>query len=69
VALLVAEPGEAVIPGQPVMTLEASGRNWASFSLREDQFGGLRIGSPVDLVAADGEKRIHARVTEIPGAR
>ena len=65
VALLVAEPGEAVVPGQPVMTLEASGRNWASFNLREDQFENLRIGSPVDLVAADGKDRTPARVTEI----
>ena len=65
VALLVAGPGEAVIPGQLVMTLEASGRNWASFNLREDQFDALRIGSPVDLVAVDGKNRIHARITEI----
>lgn len=65
VALLVAEPGEAVVPGQPVMTIEASGRNWASFNLREDQLGGLRIGSSVDLVAADGKNRTRARVMEI----
>ena len=56
-ALLVAEPGEAVIPGEPVMTVEPSARNWASFNLREDQFEGLRIGSPVELVAADGNDR------------
>ncbi len=36
VALIVAEPGEAIVPGQPVMTLEAAGRRWASFNLRED---------------------------------
>jgi HlyD family secretion protein len=65
VALLVAEPGEAVIPGQPVMTLEAAGRRWASFNLREDQLDGLRMGSPVELLPAAGSDRIPARVTEI----
>jgi HlyD family secretion protein len=65
VALLVAEPGEAVIPGQPVMTLEPAGRRWASFNLREDQLGSLRIGATVDLAAADGKDRTQARVTEI----
>jgi hypothetical protein len=46
VALLVAEPGEAVVPGQPLMTLEAPGRGWASFNLGEDQLDGLSIGLP-----------------------
>jgi HlyD family secretion protein len=65
VALIVAEPGEAIIPGQPVMTLEAAGRLWASVNMREDQFGDLRIGSGVELTAADGNNRVEARVTEI----
>jgi HlyD family secretion protein len=56
VALLVAEPGEAVIPGQPIMTLEAAARRWASFNLR-----GLRIGSPIELLPLGGAKRIAAR--------
>jgi hypothetical protein len=65
VAQIVAEPGEAVIPDQPVMTLEAAGQRWASFNLREDQFGDLRLGSPVRLVPADGGGAIAARVTEM----
>jgi HlyD family secretion protein len=65
VALLVAEPGEAIVPGQAVMTLEAAGRRWASFNLREDQLGGLRIGSPVQLDPAGGAAQIDARVSEI----
>ena len=65
VALLVAEPGEAIIPGQPVMTLETAGERWASFNLREDQLDDLHIGSPVELLPlADGD-RIAARVAEI----
>ena len=65
IAVIVAEPGEAIIPGQPVLTMEATGRRWTSFNLREDQFGELRIGSPVDLLLAGGVDRIAARVTEI----
>jgi len=65
VALLVTEPGEAVVPGQTLMTLEAGGRAWASFNLREDQFAGLRLGSAVRLVPAGGGQAIDARIAEI----
>jgi HlyD family secretion protein len=65
VALLVAEQGEAINPGQTLMTLEAAGRSWASFNLREDQFGGLHLGSPVRLVPADGGRAIDAKIAEI----
>ena len=65
VAVIVAEPGEAIIPGQPVMTLESAGRQWVSFNLREDQFDGLRIGSPIELLPLGTENKISARVAEI----
>jgi HlyD family secretion protein len=65
VKLIVAEPGEAVIPDQPVMTIEPTGRRWASFNLREDQLGELRIGASVQLAPAGRNGRIDARVTEI----
>jgi HlyD family secretion protein len=65
VALIVAEPGEAIVPGQPVMTLEATGRRWASFNLREDQLDALRIRSPIELLPVAGNDRIEARIAEI----
>jgi HlyD family secretion protein len=65
VALIVAESGEAIVPGQPVMTLEATGRRWANFNLREDQLNDLRIGSSVELRPAGATDRIPARVAEI----
>lgn len=66
VKLIVSEPGEAIVPGQPVMTLDAAGRGWASINLREDQFGDLRVGSRVQLLpATGGGNRVEARVTEL----
>ncbi|HEX6441161.1 MAG TPA: efflux RND transporter periplasmic adaptor subunit, partial [Stellaceae bacterium] len=66
VKLIVAEPGEAIIPGQPVMTLEVADRSWASINLREDQFGDLRVGSRVRLLPdTGGASGVEARVTEL----
>ncbi|HZB91771.1 MAG TPA: HlyD family efflux transporter periplasmic adaptor subunit [Stellaceae bacterium] len=65
VALLVAELGEAIVPGQPVMTLQSAGQRWASFNLREDQLGTLGVGSPVALLLPGGGNRVAARITEI----
>jgi HlyD family secretion protein len=65
VAIQVAEPGEAIRPGETVMTLRASGHSWASFNLREDRLGGLHIGSRVELLAAGGKAPVDADVTEL----
>jgi HlyD family secretion protein len=65
VAVVVAEPGEAIVPGQSVMTLEATGRHWVSFNLREDQFDGLRIGSPIELLPLGTDNKVSARIAEI----
>jgi HlyD family secretion protein len=67
VGILVAEPGEAVLPGQPVLTLEAAGERWFSFTVREDRLDGIAIGSALDLVLAGSGEKIPARVTEIRG--
>jgi HlyD family secretion protein len=64
VGVRVAEPGEIMAPGKPVMTLELEGRNWFAFTLREDKLGGLIIGAAATLVTADG-RRIAARVSEL----
>jgi HlyD family secretion protein len=65
VAVFVAEPGEAIVPGQPVMALHKAGHRWASFNLREDQLDDLRIGSPVELIPAGPTDPIAARISEI----
>ncbi len=65
VALVVAEPGEAIVPDQPLMTLHKAGEHWASFNLREDHLDGLGIGVPIQLVMADGDAPINASIDEI----
>jgi len=65
VALIVAEPGEAIVPGQSVMTLEAAGRRWASFNLREDQLGDLRLGAGVELLPLGASAGVAAEITEL----
>jgi HlyD family secretion protein len=64
VQVLVAEPGEAVVPGQPVLTVNAAEDRWVTFNIREDRLHGIDIGSKLDLIAAGG-RTIAARVTEI----
>jgi HlyD family secretion protein len=64
VGILVARPGEAISPGQPVMTLLAHGERWFSFTVREDLLKGITIGSPLRLSTARGG-RIDTLVTEL----
>jgi HlyD family secretion protein len=62
--LLVAEPGEAISPGQPVLTLGVAGDRWFTFTIREDRLQGLTLGSKVSLRTAAGE-HFEAKVTEL----
>lgn len=64
VGLLVAEPGEAISPGEPVMTLEVGHERWFTFTIREDLLAGIDIGAPLQLTNARGE-RIETRVSEL----
>ena len=62
--LLVAEPGEAISPGQPVLTLAVAGDRWFTFTIREDRLRGLTVGSTITLRTAAGA-RFEARVAEL----
>jgi len=64
VGILVAELGEIIPVGKPVLTLEVGRERWFAFSVREDALGGLTVGSEVRLSTDDG-KQIAARVTEL----
>lgn len=63
VGVIVAEQGEVVPVGKPVLMLD-SGQPWFAFTLREDDLGQLTVGSNVDLTM-NGGRRIAARVTEL----
>src|SRR4029077_8192943 len=62
--LLVAEHGEAISPGQPVLTLGVGGDRWFTFTIREDRLQGLTMGSKIALRTAAGD-HFEARVTEL----
>jgi HlyD family secretion protein len=64
VELIVAELGEAISPGQPVMTLDAGPERWFTFTIREDRLNGIGIGKALLLGTAKRD-RIEARVTEL----
>jgi HlyD family secretion protein len=64
VNLLIAEPGEAISPGQPVMTLAVGHERWFTFTVREDHLTGIAVGGTLNLLTATGA-RIEARVTEL----
>ncbi|MGJ4999077.1 HlyD family secretion protein [Bradyrhizobium sp. HKCCYLS3077] len=65
VSVVVAEVGENVRAGQPVLTLEASGRTWLSFNVREDHLEGLAVGRGVRVGRAGSREIVTGSVTEI----
>lgn len=64
VGILVAEPGEILPVGKPVLTLYVGNERWFAFTVREDALGLLQVGSDVTLKTDNG-RRIAARVTEM----
>jgi HlyD family secretion protein len=65
VSVIAAEIGENVRAGQPILVIEEAGKQWLSFNAREDELGGLAIGSTVDVVRSSGAAPIKAIVTEM----
>jgi HlyD family secretion protein len=54
IGLIVPEVGEAVVPGETVLTLLPDGGVWFGFNLREDALGDLAIGAQVAVAAQGG---------------
>src|SRR6478735_12013015 len=65
VSVIVAEIGENIHAGQPVLVVEETGKQWLSFNAREDTLHGLTVGSKVDVGWAGGSERTPAVVTEL----
>jgi HlyD family secretion protein len=65
VSVIVAEVGENIHAGQPVLVIEETGKQWLSFNVREDALHGVTVGSKVDVVRAGGRQSTPAVVTEL----
>jgi HlyD family secretion protein len=62
VSVIVAEVGENIHAGQPVLVIEAAGKQWLSFNAREDFLRGLTVGSKVNV----GRASTHEAVESAP---
>jgi HlyD family secretion protein len=65
VSVVVAEVGENIHAGQPVLVIEETGKQWLSFNAREDTLHGLTVGSKVDVGRAGAGEPVRAVVTEL----
>jgi HlyD family secretion protein len=65
VSVIVAEIGENVRAGQPVLAIAAIGQQWLSFNAREDFLRGLTVGTKVDVARAGTRETMPAVVTEL----
>jgi HlyD family secretion protein len=65
VSVIVAEVGENVHAGQPVMMIEAAGKQWLSFNVREDHLDGFAVGQTVSVARDGADGTIKSRITEL----
>jgi HlyD family secretion protein len=65
VTVVVAEVGENVRVGQPVVVIAESGKEWLSFNAREDLLHGITVGSTVDVARSGTSQTTPAVVTEL----
>jgi HlyD family secretion protein len=65
VGIQVAEAGEAVVPGAPVLTIVPDHGLWFGFNVREDALRGLRIGSSLNVRIAGAASPIPAKLVEM----
>jgi HlyD family secretion protein len=65
VTVVVAEVGENIHPGEPVLAMEEAGKRWMSFNAREDFLQGLTVGTKVDVARPGTRELTPAVVTEM----
>jgi HlyD family secretion protein len=65
VTVIVAEVGENIRPGQPVLAIEETSKRWLSFNAREDLLHGLTVGSKVDVAQPGTRETMPAVITEL----
>ena len=65
VSVIAAEVGENVHAGQPILMIEAAGKEWLSFNVREDHLSGVAVGKTVDVMRSGAGGTIKSVVTEL----
>ncbi|WP_334384547.1 HlyD family secretion protein [Bradyrhizobium sp. AZCC 2262] len=65
VTVIAAEVGENVRAGQPILMVEAAGRQWLSFNVREDHLSRLSLGETANVMRHGAAGAIKAAITEL----
>ena len=65
VSVIVAEVGENVRAGQPILMVEAAGKQWLSFNVREDHLNRLAMGETASVMRNGADGAIKAVITEL----
>src|SRR5882757_9237637 len=65
VSVIAAEVGENVRAGQPILMIEATGKQWLSFNVREDHLRGLAVGETVSVTRHGAQGVIKSAITEL----
>lgn len=65
VSVIAAEIGENVRAGQPILMVEAAGKQWLSFNVREDHLDRLAMGEMANVMRRGADAVTKAVVTEL----
>jgi HlyD family secretion protein len=65
VSVIAGEPGENVRAGQPILVVEAAGKQWLSFNVGEDHLAGLTVGQTVSVARHGDQATIRSDITEM----
>jgi HlyD family secretion protein len=63
--VIVAETGENIHAGQPVLAIEETGKRWLSFNAREDRLRGLSVGAKIEVTRQGTRAATSAVVSEL----
>ena len=65
VSVIAAEVGENVRTGQPILTVQAAGKQWLSFNVREDHLNRLSMGETASVIRNGTDGPTKAVITEL----
>jgi HlyD family secretion protein len=65
ISVIAAEVGENVRAGQPILMVQAAGKQWLSFNVREDHLNRLSMGETAGVMRNGSDTAIKAVITEL----